>query len=115
MAEPNTATLSLSAAIGLTALAPGIDGNALIGALAGAGLVVVTSSGIGVVRRMAHLLISLVMGYLAAPELVERTAIQSTGVAAFFAAALVIAVTVQLMNKVKTLDLGSLFRRGGPS
>ncbi|MCP1116954.1 putative holin [Robbsia andropogonis] len=115
MPEPNTTTLSLSTAIGLTALAPCVDGNALIGAFAGAGLVVVTSRELGVLRRITYLLISLAMGYLAAPEVVEHTPVNSTGVAAFFAAALVIALTLQLIDKVKALDLASFFRRGGPS
>ena len=112
MAEPNLTTAAmLSAAIGVAA-APGIDGNALIGAFTGAALVVVTSKEIGVARRAAYLLISLVMGYLAAPEIVGATPIHSTGVAAFFAAALVIAVTLQLIERVKTLDLLALFRKG---
>ncbi|OOA77306.1 putative holin, partial [Burkholderia cenocepacia] len=71
MAEPNLTTAAmLSTAIGVAGLAPGIDGNALIGAFTGAALVVVTSKEIGVARRAAYLLISLVMGYLAAPEIV---------------------------------------------
>lgn len=113
MAEPSTTTTSASSAvIGFASLAPGIDGNALIGAFAGAALVVVTSKEIGVVRRAAYLLISLVMGYLAAPEIVNATPIRSTGVAAFFAAALVITVTLQLIERVKTMDLRSLLRKG---
>jgi hypothetical protein len=114
MAEPNTTTAAtLSAAIGLTGLMPGIDGNALIGAFAGAALVVVTSKDLGVVRRIAWLLISLVMGYLAAPEIVNATPVHSTGVAAFFAAALVITVTLQLIERVKSVDLLAFFRKGG--
>ncbi|ALX10260.1 MAG: hypothetical protein IOC39_01875 [Burkholderia sp.] len=114
MAEPNLTTAAmLSAAIGVAGLAPGIDGNALIGAFTGAALVVVTSQEIGVARRAAYLLISLVMGYLAAPEIVGATPIRSTGVAAFFAAALVITVTLQLIERIKTLDLLALFRKGG--
>ncbi|PTB19539.1 hypothetical protein C9I57_17825 [Trinickia symbiotica] len=113
MAEPNTTTTAaLPAAIGIASLAPGIDGNALIGAFTGAALVVVTSKDIGVGRRAAYMLISLVMGYLAAPEIVSATPIQSTGVAAFFAAALVIAVTLRLIDRAKAFDLRSLLRKG---
>ncbi|WP_207003871.1 putative holin [Trinickia mobilis] len=113
MAEPNTTTAAaLSAAIGLAALAPGIDGNALIGAFTGAALVVVTSRDIGVVRRAAYMLISLVMGYLAAPEIVDATPIHSTGVAAFFAAALVITVTLQLIERIKSIDLLAWLKKG---
>jgi hypothetical protein len=114
MAEPNTTTAAaLSVAIGLSSLVPGIDGNALIGAFTGAALVVVTSKDLGIIKRIAYMLISLVMGYLAAPEIVNATPIRSTGVAAFFAAALVITVTLQLIERVKTVDLFAFFRKGG--
>lgn len=113
MAEPNSTTAAtLSAALGLAGLAPGIDGNALIGAFTGAALVVVSSREIGLPQRAAYLLISLVMGYLAAPEIVGATPIHSSGVAAFFAAALVITVTLQLIERIKGIDLLS-FLRGG--
>lgn len=114
MAEPNTATAAaLSTAVGLAGLAPGIDGNALIGAFAGAALVVVTSRDVGVAMRLAYMLISLVMGYIAAPEIINQTPIHSTGVAAFLSAALVITVTLQLIERLKAADLLAFFRRGG--
>ncbi|WP_175888767.1 putative holin [Burkholderia cepacia] len=113
MAEPNTTTAAaLSAAIGVAGLAPGIDGNALIGAFTGAALVVVTSKEIGVFTRIAYMLISLVMGYIAAPEIVNVTPIHSTGVAGFFAAALVITVTLQLIDRLKTVDLLAFLKKG---
>jgi hypothetical protein len=102
----------LPAAIGMASLAPGMDGDALIGAFTGAALVVVTSRDISVVHRATYMLVSLVMGYLAAPEIVHATPIRSTGVAAFFAAALVIAVTLQLIERINRLDLLSLLRKG---
>ncbi len=114
MAEPNTTTAAvLSAAIGVAGLAPGIDGNALIGAFTGAALVVVTSKEIGVFTRIAYMLISLVMGYIAAPEIVNVTPIHSTGVAGFFAAALVITVTLQLIDRLKSADLLAFLKKGG--
>ncbi|MBN3794391.1 MULTISPECIES: putative holin [Burkholderia] len=113
MAEPNTTTAAaLSAAIGVAGLAPGIDGNALIGAFTGAALVVVTSKEIGVFTRIAYMLISLVMGYIAAPEIVNVTPIHSTGVAGFFAAALVITVTLQLIDRLKSADLLAFLKKG---
>jgi hypothetical protein len=113
MAEPGTTTLAaVSAGIGFASLFPGIDGNALIGAFTGAALVVVTSKDLSAAKRFAYLLISLIAGYLAAPEVVRITPVKSTGVAAFFAAALAITVTLQLIERVRSLDLLSLFRRG---
>lgn len=114
MAEPNTTTAAaLSTAIAFAGLAPGIDGNALIGAFTGAAFVVVTSKDIGVFKRVAYMLISLVMGYLAAPEIVSATPIRSTGVAGFFAAALVITVTLQLLERLKSVDLLAFIKKGG--
>ncbi|GAB5098703.1 putative holin [Caballeronia sp. HLA56] len=113
MAEPNTTTaLALSVAIGLASLAPGIDGNALVGSFTGAALVVVTSRDIGVIQRAAYMLISLVMGYLAAPEIIGSTPLRSSGVAAFFAASLVITVTLQIIERIKSADLFALLKRG---
>ncbi|RKU01829.1 hypothetical protein C7H84_19135 [Burkholderia sp. Nafp2/4-1b] len=114
MAEPNTSSAAaIAAAVGLAGIAPGIDGDALIGAFAGAALVVVTSRELGLVKRAAYLVISLVMGYLAAPEIVILVPIHSSGVAAFFAAALVITVTLTLIERVKGIELGAFFRKRG--
>jgi hypothetical protein len=112
MAEPSTTALAAAAGIGLASMFPGIDGNALIGAFTGAALVVVTSKDLSLGKRFAYLVISLIAGYLAAPDLVNATPIKSTGVAAFFAAALAITVTLQLIERVKSFDLLSLFKKG---
>ncbi len=110
MAEPSTTTTAIAAGIGLASLAPGIDGNALIGAFAGAALLVVSSQDLSLGKRFAYLVISFIAGYLGAPDLVRMSPIQSTGVAAFIVAALSIAVTLQLLERVKTLDLFELLR-----
>jgi hypothetical protein len=113
MAEPSTTTLAvISAGIGFASMFPGIDGNALIGAFTGAALVVVSSKDLKILVRLAYLLISLLAGYMASADVVRLTPIKSTGVAAFFAAALAITVTLQLIERVKTFDLMSLIRRG---
>lgn len=112
MAEPNTTTAAaLSIVIGIVSVVPGVDGNALIGAFTGAALVVVSSKDMGLLKRTAYLLISLVMGYLAAPEIVHATPIRSSGVAAFFAAALVIVVTLQLIERIRSADLFAFWRK----
>lgn len=112
MAEPSTTTTAIvSAGIGFASLAPGIDGDALIGAFAGAALLVVSSKDLSLGQRFAYLVISLIAGYLAAPELVRWTPIRSTGVAGFFAAALAIALTLQLLERIKTVDLFALLTK----
>ena len=117
MSEPTVATLATSTALGTatatTALLPGIDGNALVGAVAGAALFVTSSRDLPLVRRVIYLVISTVVGYLAAPEVAARMGLQETGVSAFLAAAFAIAITVQGLERIKTLDLARWLRRGG--
>lgn len=113
MAEPSTTTTAIvSTGIGLASLAPGIDGNALIGAFAGAALLVVSSKDLSLGKRFAYLVISFIVGYLAAPEVVRLTMIRSTGVAGFFAAALAIAFTLQLLERINSVDVFAIFRKG---
>lgn len=117
MTEPTTATALAFAAAGFSAAAllPGMDGNAVIGAFAGAALVALHVRDVRLVVRGIYLIVSWVMGYLAAPVVVRTIGVQETGVAAFIAAALVIALTLQLLDRVKDIDLAALLRRGGGS
>lgn len=114
MAEPtSTSTLAIAAGIGFASLFPGIDGDALIGAFAGAALIVVSSKDLTLGKRFAYLVISLVVGYLGAPEIIHLTPLRSTGVAAFFAAAVAITLALQLIDRIKAFDLAALFKKGG--
>lgn len=115
MTEPTTASALTVAAAGFSvaALLPGMDGNAVIGAFAGAALVALHARNVKLLARGIYLIVSWIMGYLAAPVVVRTTGLQETGVAAFVAAALVIALTLQLLDRVKDIDLAALLRRGG--
>lgn len=115
MAEPTSlsSVAPLAAGVGLAALLPGIDGNALVGAFAGATLFVVSAKSLPIWQRVVYLAISVVAGYLAAPDIARGLPVFSTGVAAFVAAAVAITATLALIEKSKTFDLGWL-RRGGP-
>jgi putative holin len=116
MSEHALATLATSAALGTatatTALLPGIDGNALVGAVAGAALFVTSSHDLPLIRRVIYLVISTVVGYLAAPEVLAHLPLQSTALAAFLAGALVVTLTMPLIERAKTFDLSTLFRKG---
>lgn len=115
MAEPTSlsSAVPVAAGVGLAALLPGIDGNALIGAFAGATLFVVSAKSLPLWQRAVYLFVSVVAGYLAAPDIVRSLPVFSTGVAAFVASAVGITVTLALIEKSRSLDLGWL-RRGGP-
>jgi hypothetical protein len=114
MAEPSTtaATVVATTGIGLAAMFPGIDGNALIGAFAGATLFVMSARELTLWVRGAYLLISLIMGYLSAPELVNHLPIQATGVAGFLGGLLCITVTAPLVRRLEGVDLIRLIKGG---
>ncbi|KAF3999231.1 putative holin [Glaciimonas immobilis] len=113
MAEPSTSfVLTAAAGIGLSSLYPGIDGNALIGAFAGAALVAISSKNLPLFKRLAYLVISLAIGYLAAPEVIQHTPLKQSGVAAFFASAGVIALTLHGIDLIKTIALPDWLRKG---
>jgi hypothetical protein len=115
MTEPTslTGTAMLATGVGLASLLPGIDGDAMIGAFAGGTLFVVSAKNLPVWKRLIYLGISVVAGYYAAPDVLRWVPIQSTGVAAFAAAACAITVTLGLIERGRTLDLPRP-RRGGP-
>lgn len=115
MTEPTIATALTFVATGFSAAAllPGMDGNAIIGAFAGAALVALHARDVRTIVRAIYLVISWVMGYLAAPSVARLIGVQETGVTAFLAAALVIAVTLQLLDRIKTVDIFGWLRRGG--
>jgi len=115
MAEPGTTSLIATAAagVGLSALFPGIDGNALIGAFAGATLMAISSKNIPIWQRLAYMVISLAVGYLGAPEVISNTPLKQSGVAAFFASAAVITLTLHGIDLIRTIELPDWIRKGG--
>lgn len=117
MAEPTTTSTTIAglaaAGVSMASLLPGIDGNAIVGAFAGAALMALHARDLRIGPRFLYLLISWIIGYIAAPEIQKHVPLQEIGVAAFLAAALGVAVTVQLIERIKTIDVTSWFRRGG--
>lgn len=115
MAEPSTTTVivTTAAGIGLSSMFPGIDGNALIGAFAGASLAAISSRNIAPFQRLVYMLISLAIGYQAAPEVLRNTPLKESGVAAFLASAVAIALTLHGIDLIKTIQLPAWIRKGG--
>lgn len=114
MTEPAMA-MAAAASLGVAASLPGVDGNALIGAFAGATLFVVSSKELPVWRRVAYLGVSIALGYLAAPEVMRWLPLQASGLAAFLGAALGVTLTLGLLERGRTFDLDAWLRgRGGP-
>lgn len=116
MTEPTSTggLMALATSVGLASLMPGIDGDALIGAFAGATLFVVSAKNLPLWKRLVYLCISVIAGYLGSGEVMGLFKLQSAGLAAFFCAACAITVTLAMIERSGALDL-SKFRRGGPN
>lgn len=115
MTEPTTSTLiPVAAGMGLAALLPGIDGDALLGAFAGATLFVVSAQSLSVWRRIVYLLISVIAGYLAANDVLAWFPLKSSGVAAFMASAIAVTVMLAVIKQCEQIDFKRLLGRKGP-
>lgn len=114
MTEPATASLASVVAATATATVafPGIDGNALIGALAGGALFVTSAQELSQTKRWLFLAVSVAAGYYGAPEVVQRQIVASTGAAGFLVGALAVTGMRVVIDRLGSIDFLSLFKRG---
>jgi hypothetical protein len=115
MTEPASASLATAAVVttaAASALLPGIDANALVGAIAGGTLFVTSARDLSLVKRALYLVVSAAAGYVAAPGVASQLPGHSTGIAALLASALVVTVVTQLIERARTFDFSTLFNRG---
>jgi hypothetical protein len=113
MAEPNTTTAAATAgAVTAFSMLPGIDANTLIGACAGATLFVMSARDLCIFTRLVYLAISIAMGYLGGPPLLQHI-FGEPAVSAFVAAASAIGVGLKIINSVDEIDLSKWFRPKG--
>ncbi|TEA79847.1 putative holin [Allopusillimonas ginsengisoli] len=113
--EPTSSAVSAGAAmsaVAFTSLLPGVNGDALVGAFAGAVVFALHAKDISIAKRLAYMVVSFVVGYLAAPEVMRYTGLQSDTVAAFSASALIVTAALAGIDKIKAFDITSLWKRG---
>ena len=90
----------------------GVNGDALIGAFAGAVVFALQAKDIGLLKRVAYMLISILIGYLGAGEVMTHTGLQSWTIAAFGLSATVVTLALASIEKIKSFDITSIFKRG---
>lgn len=115
MMEPTSSAVSAGVAMGavaVTSLLPGVNGDALIGAFAGAVVFALHARDISVAKRLIYMLVSFIIGYLAAPEVMRLSGVQSFTIAAFAASALVVTAALAGIEKIKSFDFSSLWKKG---
>lgn len=113
--EPTSSAVSAGAAMGAvwaTAFLPGVNGDALIGAFAGAVVFALQAKDLGLLKRLAYMLISILIGYLGAGEVMAQTGLQSWTLAAFGLSATVVTLALAGIEKIRTFDITSIFKRG---
>ncbi len=117
MAEPFSSSsiatgLALACGVSLASFFPGVDGNALVGAFAGAAVFVLHAPTLRLALRISYFALSIVAGYLAAPELTQWLPIHEHGISAFIASAAVITLTHKGLDALNKLDLFDWLKRG---
>ncbi|MCE8015906.1 hypothetical protein HOP62_07440 [Halomonas sp. MCCC 1A17488] len=114
MAEPSTATFTGIVTLGATlfGLIPGVDANAIVGALCGAALFVVSAKGLTLLERLIYLVISFLIGYLGGPSQLSHL-FEHTAVSAFIAAAISVTAGLRIIDAVKHFDLKAWLGPGG--
>lgn len=114
MSEPvsNTAVVTVLTGASLASVFGGIDGDALLCAVAGATLFTVSARELPGWRRALYLLISVIVGYVGAAEVVRLTPIKSTGAAAFLLSLLVVTLSLGLIERARSFDFAGLFKGG---
>lgn len=113
MAEPTTTAGVVAATVtgvGLAAMLPWLDVNALIGAIAGAAVVALHRTDIKALSRILGLVMSAVAGYVCAPELVLQTPINQTGPAAVVGAVVIIPALLRVLTYIEKLDVAQWLR-----
>lgn len=112
MTEPDVtaSTLYVTTGLGIFTLIPLIDSATFLGALTGSALFTISAKDVSIPKRIAYMMISVISGYLAAPEIQANTFIQSNGVAGFLGGLFSISLSLPLLKKAQTLNLQSLIK-----
>lgn len=115
MAEPTSAAAAAATASGiaLAALIPGIDSGALIGGFAGAAVQMMHNRDMSIWRKAVYGLVSWLLGYAGAPEMAAFTGIQEPVITSFAVATVAVTVAVTVIDRIKTFDFATIWKRGG--
>ena len=101
MAEPTTSTtVAITASAGLVSLLPFVNGDALFGAVIGAAFLAYTQVSLSYGKRIFSLMLSVALGYALAPEISNRTGVNSHTVIACFTSMFALPVLVKVMKWV---------------
>lgn len=103
MSDPSTGAVATAAAIGVTtvSLIPGIDGNAVIAAFAGALFFIVFAEDLSPLARLGYFIASWITGYYVSVEAIGQSWAVSSGLPAFGGSLFTVVVCVSLLEWVQ--------------
>lgn len=107
MAEPSTTAIALTTATGisLASVVFGLDADTAIGSFAGATLFITSTQELTLKTRILYLIISIVMGYFVAGEILKNTFIASPAVAGFIGGLTSITIGLLIIKQLQDGDL----------
>jgi hypothetical protein len=111
MSDPASTTAIVATAgagVGLATLMPTLDGNALFGAIIGAGLIALNQKDLKPWQRILGLLVSVGSGYVSASEIVAQSPITQTGPGGFVGAIVVVPIALKVLELIEKTDFAAL-------
>lgn len=116
MVEPTSSAASAATAMGavaVTAVMPGVNGDALIGAFAGAVVFALHAKDLPLVKRLVYMAISIMLGYMGASEVTRHFGIESPAIAAFAMSAVIVTLALASIDRIRSFDITAFWKRGG--
>ncbi len=114
MAEPTSSAASAGIAFGavwITSMLPGVNGDALIGAFAGAALFALHAKDLPIMKRIVYMVISILIGYLGADEVLRQTWLESHTLAAFGLSAVIVTLALATIDRIQNFDITRFLKR----
>lgn len=115
MVEPTSSAGTAAAAMGavaITSVLPGVNGDALIGAFAGAVVFALHAKDLTITKRLVYMVLSILLGYLGADEVMHRLGMHSYTLASFGLSALVVTAALASIDRIRNFDVTKIFKRG---
>jgi hypothetical protein len=113
--EPTSSAASAATAFGavaVTSLMPGVNGDALIGAFAGAVVFALHAKDLTITKRLVYMVVSILLGYMGADEVLRLTPLTSYALAAFGLSAVVVTFALAGIDKIRSFDITTFWKRG---
>jgi len=110
MSEPISSSIAaalVAATVGATAWFTRLDPLAVIGAFAGSVTFALTAKDTDVWRRLTYMLVSLVVGYAAVPDVAALSPLKNPLFIAYIVSALVVHTTLTVIDRIKTMDVAA--------